>query len=613
MYQKILLILTIALLPNCLVASEAVKNQYSLELELGNNPIKLIEDSHLLLQKNISEQKRLDALFTIILAKESLSRVFESSAIKQVKSLAIKLNDSYKICALKIVEYKHSATLQNIAQELAAKKAAEQCVANAESKDLESRLIETTGSIMGKRGSYTEAIKLYNKAYNLVQELELKRREFYLLLRLAYVYFSSGDPELALPYLEEAEKLLLQNPRSQDQGVLEYAKGLYHLQMGDFEQAIIHTKNTKDIALKINNFEGLVSIYYQLTSINFQQNKFSEALDFANEAVKLAELYGYNLWLNRLFLLQAEIYLNMENVQSASNIILLLEGMIKPRVNQYEYLSLLQLKVDVAKSNNRFEEAFLLLSDKVSFSNKLFADEKSRNHKEMMFKFNYERQEADKLLLKEKNRAQTHKIAKQKNEKIMYFSISFVLALLLVLVVFGYIKEKVSKQRIAILARTDELTGSYNRRYILKLLTQERERSIRYKVPLSVAMVDLDFFKKINDNYGHTIGDKVLKLFSVTCEKHLRSEDNFGRIGGEEWLLVFPHTNAENAMQICQRVADAFRKVNIEPIDYPITFSAGLVTFHGSDLDIEQLIHQADEALYKAKGTGRNKCVIYED
>ncbi len=155
----------------------------------------------------------------------------------------------------------------------------------------------------------------------------------------------------------------------------------------------------------------------------------------------------------------------------------------------------------------------------------------------------------------------------------------------------------------------DGLTGAFNRRHFEEKLTDELDRHQRYKRKLSLIMLDIDFFKKVNDNYGHQAGDYLLiKLTSLIVDR-IRSTDIFARYGGEEFCCILPETNIESAY----KVAEDIRKI-IE--DYPfkfedqeisITVSQGLSSLVDGIDSPEHLIKKADIALYKAKETGRNK------
>ncbi|MDI6713415.1 MAG: GGDEF domain-containing protein [Thermodesulfovibrio sp.] len=156
---------------------------------------------------------------------------------------------------------------------------------------------------------------------------------------------------------------------------------------------------------------------------------------------------------------------------------------------------------------------------------------------------------------------------------------------------------------------TDPLTGVFNRRAIDKMIGREISLALRHKIPLSVVMIDIDFFKKINDTYGHEKGDYVLKSFANKIKKLIRKEDIFGRYGGEEFILILPNTKIDNAYQASERIRQKIEKMNLKGIQGNITASFGLTEILPTDNE-NSLIKRADEALYLAKRRGRNRCEI---
>ncbi len=168
-------------------------------------------------------------------------------------------------------------------------------------------------------------------------------------------------------------------------------------------------------------------------------------------------------------------------------------------------------------------------------------------------------------------------------------------------------------KRLEVMAAIDELTGVLNRRFGLRRMTEEFERSKRYRMPLSVAMVDLDHFKKINDTYGHQAGDFVLKTLAGLFARNIRVSDLVIRFGGEEFLLVFNGASAVDAYQIMEKLRTKAETLRLQygSFDLKITLSAGVASFPSDKVsDLPSLIHQADAALYKAKESGRNRTVI---
>lgn len=164
--------------------------------------------------------------------------------------------------------------------------------------------------------------------------------------------------------------------------------------------------------------------------------------------------------------------------------------------------------------------------------------------------------------------------------------------------------EKQNKE-LEILATTDKLTGIYNRKKIDEIIKNEIDRSIRYNHSFGCAIIDIDFFKKINDTYGHLVGDEVLVRISSLINENIRKSDYFGRWGGEEFLIIFPEINKDNMLTVLEKIRGIIEETPINNIGYK-TVSIGATEFDKND-NINTIIKRADDALYEAKESGRNK------
>jgi diguanylate cyclase len=166
---------------------------------------------------------------------------------------------------------------------------------------------------------------------------------------------------------------------------------------------------------------------------------------------------------------------------------------------------------------------------------------------------------------------------------------------------------KAAYQRIEELAELDELTGTFNRRSIMRMLGDEIARAHRVNTPCSIALIDLDWFKRINDNYGHPTGDEVLRTFAITVFANIRTIDRFGRYGGEEFLLMLPDTSGESAARILDRLRAIIADLDWSTFSpgMQVTISAGVATLKPNET-LDALLARADGALYSAKAQGRN-------
>ena len=169
---------------------------------------------------------------------------------------------------------------------------------------------------------------------------------------------------------------------------------------------------------------------------------------------------------------------------------------------------------------------------------------------------------------------------------------------------------EVQAESLKSLASIDELTGLLNRREIIKRSKLLLDQAARSNFSVCFVMLDIDYFKKVNDDYGHTEGDRILSELGQCLGSFGRKTDLIGRYGGEEFLLVFPDTDADTAVLLSKRLHEKISIIKTE--DKPITVSMGISTNKILDSTYDEIFHQADVALYQAKNLGRNRTQLYD-
>lgn len=177
-----------------------------------------------------------------------------------------------------------------------------------------------------------------------------------------------------------------------------------------------------------------------------------------------------------------------------------------------------------------------------------------------------------------------------------------------------------SEEALRLLAITDSLTGLYNRRHFNKLAEDEIGRALRYSRPLSVMMFDIDFFKHVNDSFGHVIGDMVLKMVAKTTKRMVRTTDIPARYGGEEFIVLLPETPVAEAASVAEKLRKRIEDTTVQAEKCPITItlSFGVSDYLGKtnskpdESVLSEFVANADRALYASKKAGRNRVTVYE-
>ncbi|MBF0398916.1 MAG: GGDEF domain-containing protein [Desulfobacterales bacterium] len=203
--------------------------------------------------------------------------------------------------------------------------------------------------------------------------------------------------------------------------------------------------------------------------------------------------------------------------------------------------------------------------------------------------------------------------AKVQSESMIQYTRSIIVIIAIFIIITGiaiFMRVKFLQNELNRRATVDYLTGVFSRRHFMELAQHELAITKRYGNYASLTVADLDMFKSINDTYGHQVGDIVLKKFCEVCRQTLRDCDIIGRLGGEEFGILLPNTEIQEAEKAIERVKEAIVKTEVNFGQFPpihFTASFGVAVYSNSDDSIDTLLKRADNALYKSKHEGRNK------
>jgi diguanylate cyclase (GGDEF)-like protein/PAS domain S-box-containing protein len=180
--------------------------------------------------------------------------------------------------------------------------------------------------------------------------------------------------------------------------------------------------------------------------------------------------------------------------------------------------------------------------------------------------------------------------------------------------IYDYTERRNMEEALRDMASKDPLTGIYNRRSFMEMARQQLARSHRFKEPMSVVVLDVDHFKKINDTYGHATGDDALRMVAGACSSILREYDILGRLGGEEFVVVLPGATPDESRVVAERLRRHIARMPINGPDgrFHMTASMGIAGVEPAGDTLEKAIHRSDLALYRAKREGRNRVVVFE-
>jgi diguanylate cyclase (GGDEF)-like protein len=237
---------------------------------------------------------------------------------------------------------------------------------------------------------------------------------------------------------------------------------------------------------------------------------------------------------------------------------------------------------------------------------------KEEHTSRLRVQFDTQRKEAENRALLLENRLRGQRlaaVARIRRLQTAVIGLSVVIMLILAVLVARHVS---SERLLRVMAMTDELTRLPNRRHLLSVAHARLHEARRAQEPISILALDVDHFKRINDTFGHDVGDQVLRRVAETCRGALRHDDSIGRTGGEEFVVVLPHAGADRAMEVAERLRAAVEALDWSDVDpaLRVTVSVGVAARAVHEEDFGTLSKRADDSLYHAKQTGRNRVAL---
>ena len=416
--------------------------------------------------------------------------------------------------------------------------------------------------------------------------------------KLASIYYRVGDMQKFNDY---SEQYLILSEKLDDlplKDLVLYIRLPLLFIKGDFEGIKTYLHQLEQ-AVDISDDAVFVADMYRFKGrLALHQHDYSLAKSFLNKSKSIYQTHSLTSDIMLADLVLLKIMLAESDFSAARDKLLV----IKPDVISYaitsDFQKYYQMATTTYQSLNDYESAFTAAEQLKKYE---LIQAKVRNQAEII-KFEYEQSLNDKVI------EQAHMEEKQAQQNVIWFLIIIVALLIICLLIIVLYKQSTAKQKLNILANTDVLTGAPNRRAILNAAEQQLQYCQENQLPLTIVIADIDLFKSINDEFGHDIGDEVLRVFSDCSKQAIRKSEFYGRFGGEEWLFVLPQTKVTFAKTLFERLNQAIEKRGDDiPFDCErLTFSMGAVELEQGDT-VKSMIDRADKLLYQAKDNGRNR------
>jgi diguanylate cyclase (GGDEF)-like protein len=522
---------------------------------------------------------------------------------------------------------------------------------------LVTELLYTRGFAFESLGDLSQASKNYLNGLDVAQSLNNQQFIAQGLINMGAVYYQSDRYKLSLTVLNDALKIAEALDDEDLKGYINTELGILYAYIGENEQSLKfyriayqHYSNIGKTAYAVNALTNI--------AMNHQDNdRYEEAIEAYKELIPSAEKIDnsqvfYNIYMGLSwsylrkeksdpetayqYLLIAEQYLpdierhlaplnflidksfileDLQRYDDALESLYQAEKLIPNKdksANDLNYLSILGLKAKIYRALGYYQTAYQILSDYVDRYLNFFRHQRMAAVQDVRLRYESEQSELQKKRLKKQASKQALDLLKvetsNENQKTYFLFIA------LVVVIFSWLLYRlgIGQRRLLYSSRIDNLTGLVNRRRFIQL-GERLLNSAKQQANVSLLMIDVDYFKKINDEFGHKQGDIVLQTLAELASEVLRKADVFARFGGEEFVVLLPNTNNEQAINTAERLRKAIENATWQ-IKSSVTVSIGVASF-GATLDaslkpsltLNQLIKIADDFLYQAKAQGRNQ------
>lgn len=424
-------------------------------------------------------------------------------------------------------------------------------------------------SIYTETGHIDGAIDAMKKSVSYVEQTANPQQLSVVHFNLANLYVENSQFEDALKAYQSSKRYSFEGRDDIGVGYAEMGIGNTYLNLGEPEKAIEPLVTAENVFSAQRHVRNLIRIYADLAESYRQMELHDNTRDYL---AKLDSYSKYNNAENRQVFLRAKrtmarLYYALQEYDSAFN-------------QQAMYIEVLR---------------------------ELHKSELEQADKQVLDRLNNTIMSKENQVLKLANQLKENELDKQKRQSNFLLTIAIFSVIITAFVTVLLRKNNKLSEQLDKLATTDELTQLYNRRKIMSLLSERFKVFKREQTPLYLALFDLDYFKKINDIYGHVLGDTVLKAIADCALQELGKQQKIGRYGGEEFLVILEVSSYKEAHQRLEQFRKAVAKLDIPDLDMKVTISIGLSEAVEQDQFQTDIIHRADKALYAAKKAGRNQ------
>ena len=424
---------------------------------------------------------------------------------------------------------------------------------------------------------------------------------------LALIYVEIGEYALARPYFKEALASHRARNDKANLAIVLQNQGFLKIQLGEYKAAKENLLQALAYALELGHKSFLPTLYKNLGKIESELGNSTQAFEYFEKAIKESEQSGLEHHQSEILREYATLKYSLGEIEDAktklqrSFVVAERNNLLKQQRNNYLLLA------EIEASQQNYKAAYLAREKAAKTTDKMGESKIAGNLSRLDRYTTRLKEENKRLVLEQENKIAN--LAAEREQLLRNFSVAVAgIAFLLVIYFFRRFSHT-NRQAVHYekQSKIDSLTGVWNRRAGESQLTRLCARDTKSLKVFSIAMLDIDHFKQVNDKFGHDVGDQVIIAICDLIQESLRPTDMLCRWGGEEFIIIWDNFNAGKAFDICERIRHKIESANIEPIG-ELTVSIGISMFE--DDDIYELIKRGDQALYDAKHLGRNRVII---
>lgn len=484
---------------------------------------------------------------------------------------------------------------------------------NAEYEDIAGSIYLEVGRVYTEMAEYESALFFLEQAYTLYENIEDTYHVAYVLDSLASVSMDLNDYEQAIQYFENALEIATQFDDPIFESTLFHNKGLTHFYNKQNELALQAYTKALQINEDLGDKIGIAWVKVSISEVSTSMGDWSTTEQTLAQALPIFVEAGNVFQQLNIMLEQVDAYLHLGKLVKAQDSLNKIELLLKEIDDEQFLVTFLKHKSTLKYQKGQYKQAYAFLEEHAELQTRLYDEKDIEASQKYKTLFDTKLKDDQNKKLQLDNEVKNIKIAQQQAQEKIWMIVIVLSAILILVIVVLLVLQTRNRNRFKALALCDHLTNSPNRRAVLKYAQDRFEYAKARNEQLIIAIVDLDYFKQLNDNFGHDTGDRVLINFSKACHQEIRHQDGFGRYGGEEWLFVFRDTGKDTIFEIFHRIRNTLNSIPCEglPENHSIYFSMGAAQYTPNvDDNLNTLIKRADEKLYEAKENGRNQCQI---